>query len=154
MAVEVSGMPGESTALISIEKFFREHEDLHKKIKKHRSLIPISQQTVEARNEQKTSNISPNRGRRRGGIATNTINKAGNIVDDEANNTFLLPRSPTTFVDYTYDTNKGQPFIPKLTRKETEEYLHRILDNTVNITKVLEEQYLELLSRGWNKIVM
>lgn len=151
MAIEVIGEPGEPTSLISMEKFFREHEFLHDSLRKHRSLIPVSQQVAEAKCEEQDRNSSSSKSKRRGGMA-----KAIDGSGDEPRkyeiekNAFLLPRSPTAFVDYSYDANNGHQPIHKLSRKETEEYLKKILDNTVNVTKVLEEQLTELQSRGWN----
>jgi hypothetical protein len=152
MAIEVTGEPGEPTALISVEKFFREHEDLHSAIRKHRSLIPVSQQVSEAKNDKKRG--SPGKGKRRGGMAKTAGSETVDASKvDTDRNTFVLPRSPTAFVDYSYDANSAQQHVQKMGRVETEEYLRKILDNTVSVTRVLEEQLAELQSRGWNAYV-
>lgn len=153
MSIEVVGEPGEPTTLISMEKFFREHEKLYESIRKHRSLIPLSQQIAEAKCEKQHKNSSPIKNRRRGGLAKAEVEKVDEAQKSESEkNAFVLPRSPTTFVDFSYDCNNitSRQQIQKLGRKETEEYLRKILDNTVNVTRVLEEQLAELQSRGWN----
>jgi hypothetical protein len=152
MMVEVTDNGAHTSALISIEKFYRDHEELHAAIRKHRSLIPVDQQAAERKGDRA---VSPESGKRRAGIM-NGINKTNDLrspVKENNGQPFLLPRSPTTFVDYDREEMDGQ-HMQKLTRKETEEYLKKILDNTVSITQVLEEQLKELQNRGWNEYIM
>lgn len=155
MAIEVMVEPGEPTTLLSMEKFIREHEHLQNLVKKHRSLIPASQQVAEAKLELKNRQHSQSNFRRRGGVAKSAVDHSPPAPPPEDRNAFQLPRSPTAFVDYTYDASGGtQAPTQKLSRKETEEYLRKILDNTVSVTKVLEMQLAELQSRGWNEYVL
>jgi hypothetical protein len=154
MAVEVSG-DGEATTLISMEKFFREHASLRDAIRKHRSLIPASQQAAEVKNEQLRDLKQAGGKTRRGGMMRADEVNQDKDAQRDAGAEGAFPRSPTAFVDLTYGGTEGgaQP-LKKLTRKETEEYLKRILENTVNVTKVLEEQLKELQARGWNEYIM
>ena len=152
MAVEVSG-EGEATTLISMEKFFREHAALRDAIRRHRSLIPASQQAAEVKNEQLRDLKQAGAKSRRGGVLrADESNQQSGAQRDAGDGAF--PRSPTAFVDLTYGTEGGTQPLKKLTRKETEDYLKRILENTVNVTKVLEEQLKELQARGWNEYIM
>lgn len=155
MAIEVTGEPGEPTVLISLEKFFREHENLQIAIRKHRSVIPASQQVSEARSDQFNREGTSGMGRRRGVIPKGLEDSNDGVSKKQVNETKtnLLPRSPTAFVDYAYDTTNSQQPIQKLSRSKTEEYLRKILANTVHVTSVLEAQLTELRSRGWNATV-
>ena len=159
----------QNTRLISMDAFFREHTRLHTEVRRRKSLMPTGHMPVAAAGAGLTN----------GGAVDDTIHKAFISTKrpqthsmsrsrsrvaiepvkatDTPGKTFRkkvkkeLKRDPST--PNTIGTGHSEPTM-RLNRKETEEHLKRILENTVQVTKVLEDQLKELKARGWNANVI
>lgn len=135
MMIEVMGEPGKPSQLISLDKFYSEHDRLQMEVRRQRNLMPSAQRAEELRLEkerelEKEKNTAPSK--RRG--IKNSIVSFDELVLTEG--------------------KKKKQGETKLSKKEKEEKLNKILADTMEVTNVLEEQLKELQARGWNECVL
>lgn len=135
MMIEVMGVAGEPTQLLSLDKFYAEHDKLQMEVRRQRNLMPSAQRAEEMKleKEQDISTQKPGGGVKRRGT------KHMISFDDMKANT---------------DKKKHPEVNTKVSKKEKMERLNKILADTVDVTKVLEDQLKELQSRGWNESVL
>lgn len=132
MMVEVMEARGEATKVISVDNFFREHEQLQLDVRRKRNLMSTEQRAQEDKDEK---NKAKEASSKRKGV----VNKQNSLLDQLEQ---LKERE---------SPKKTERPGTKERRKETEEKINKILENTANVTKILENQLRELQSRGWNQ---
>ena len=132
MMVEVFEARGEATKLMSVDNFFKEHEQLQLDVRRKRNLMSTEQRVQEDREEKNKSKEA-------------NAKRKGVVDKQEA---FLLHLEKIKAKETAKAATKSSS---KIRRKETEEKVNKILDNTANVTKILQEQLRELQSRGWNE---
>lgn len=131
MMVEVMEARGKATKLISVDNFFKEHEQLQLDVRRKRNLMSTEQRVQEEKEEKiKARDIG---------------SKRKGVVDKQE--AFLQHMEKLKAKESAKSTLKSSS---KLRRKETEEKVNKILENTANVTKILENQLRELQLRGWN----
>eukprot|EP01041_Mallomonas_annulata_P005379 gene5379-10754_t len=173
MTVEMVTDPNKPVRLLSMDAFFREHARLHYEIRRRKSLQPLGQmattrnnnnndnsnnskqkqqefefQTAEEEEANKESLISRRKfSIRRASLAVNILNKP----KAPASQSSLMKNKKTT----SSRTSKQQSTVKKeLSRKETEDKLIQILENTSVLTKILENQLHTLRAKGWNAEIL
>jgi len=138
MMIEVMGQPGEPTQLLSLSKFYSEHDKLQMEVRRRRNLMPSNQRAQEMRNEKEEVKSKQNNLVKRRGIKQGSIQMDGD----------------TNIAAITSKKKSKHPTDVKLSKAETEEHLNRILAETKDVTKVLEDQLRELQTRGWNENIL
>jgi deoxyribodipyrimidine photolyase-like uncharacterized protein len=135
MMIEVMGEPGEPSQLISLAKFYTEHDKLQMEVRRQRNLMPSAQRAEEMRLEKEAemNKDRPNGGAKRRGT------KHMLAFDD---------------MKLGADKKKQGEVHTKVSKKEKMDKLNKILADTVDVTKVLEDQLKELQMRGWNQSVL
>lgn len=130
MMVEVMEKRGEATKLITADNFLKEHEQLQLEVRRKRNLMSTEARVQEEREEKNK--------------AKDTGGKRKGVVDDQEAVLLHLERMKAK------EASKSGAKSSFVRRKETEEKVNKILENTANVTKILENQLRELQSRGWN----
>ena len=131
MMVEVMEARGEATKLVSVDNFLKEHEQLQLDVRKKRNLMSTEQRVQEEKDEKLK--------------AKDVGSKRKGVVDKQES--FLQHMEKLKAKETAKNTVKSSS---KMRRKETEEKVNKILENTANVTKILESQLRELQLRGWN----
>jgi hypothetical protein len=131
MMVEVMQARGEATKLISVDNFLKEHEQLQLDVRRKRNLMSTEQRVQEEKEETMK--------------AKDVGSKRKGVVDKQE--CFLQHLEKLKAKEIAKNTTKSSS---NVRRKETEEKVNKILENTANVTKILENQLRELQSRGWN----
>lgn len=132
MMIEVFEARGEVTKLMNVDNFLKEHESLQIDVRRKRNLMSTEHRVQEDREEKiKAKDIG---GKRKG------------VIDKQES--FLLHLEKMKAKDEAQNSFKSSS---KIRRKKTEEKVNKILENTANVTKILENQLRELQSRGWNE---
>jgi hypothetical protein len=153
MCIEVMGVPGEPTQLISLDKFYAEHSKLQLEIRKRRNLMTKT---------ERKANVS---------IENNEISKSGG--GESGSGSGSKRRAPTVYqttalldpddLARLQDNSNGKQKREKekerrrgeeKTKQVTEETLLKILEDTKEVTKILEDQLKELKQRGWNQSIL
>ena len=143
MTIEVTA-PNEPTRLISIDQFIREHARLHNELRRRQTIQPANRPPVYAPVEPEV-------------FDKKLISKSNPKSLKLSNLKKTVPGKPgkPTIIKVmkkssSLKSSGSSSSITELSRKETEQQLRKILENTVAVTKVLEDQLREIKARGWN----
>ena len=134
MMIEVMGERGEPTQLMSLAKFYEEHDRLQMEVRRRRSLMPSAQRAQEMQVEKEREGAKDRK--------DSSVKRKG------------LRSDVASFDEMLATSAKKQEGGMGLTKKEKVEKLHDILAESVEATRVLEEQLREMQSRGWNESVL
>jgi hypothetical protein len=145
------------TPLVSIltpDKFYKEHAELHEMIRRHRSLMPSSAQAEEISAEtvsRKSALELADRIRDRGDAL-----RIGVGLHDRS----IRPRSPPKKPPKPLSGGEGHATeppsddaSPHLYRKDREAFLQRILEGIRTETATLRWQYDRVVELGWNRTI-
>lgn len=139
MCIEVMGVPGEPTQLISLDKFYAEHSMLQLEIRKRRNLMTKT---------ERKANVS---------IENNEINRE-KTAQTHQTAALLDPNDLARLQENGNEKQKKEKERRKRgeekTKQDTEETLLKILEDTKEVTKILEDQLKELKQRGWNQNIL
>lgn len=155
MCVEVMGIPGEPTQLISLDKFYLEHHKLQLEIRQRRNLMNKTERqlNITIENNEINKNKNENILRRAQTVAilpSGTGGEGGTaapITGINPNDILLLQQKQTL-------SKKKESKKDENKKQITEEKLLKILEDTKEVTKILEDQLKELKLRGWNENVL
>jgi hypothetical protein len=138
MCIEVMGVAGDPTQLISLEKFYAEHNKLQLEIRRKRNLMSTSEREI---------NI---------GIENNEINKCDEKGVSMRRRTIGIDQNNLLLLQQNESKNKTKKEAKKEDNPKqiTEEKLIKILEDTREVTRILEEQLKELKMRGWNENIL
>jgi hypothetical protein len=148
MCVEVMGVPGEATQLISLEKFYAEHNKLQLEIRRKRNLMSTGDRKVNIEMERNEINRSGETG---GGamVRRKTLGVGlGGVLDPDE--LLFLQQSERVGGGGKIKKKSKEARREESAKQVTEEKLIKILEDTREVTRVLEDQLKELKMRGWN----
>lgn len=141
MSVEVHHPPssGLASRTITMDAFFREHARLHQEIHRNRCLQPATSivpgeddENQEDSDKRQSEEKKPKK----------KLTKQQSVRMTLKNS--LKSKQSTTAASETENSTS------KPTKEETEERLKKILQGTIESTRILEAQLRELRARGWN----
>lgn len=139
MAVEVHYTTASSdnpTRLISMDAFFREHARLYHEIHRNRCLQPATG-IIPGDEEEEAVDKDVARGDKEKKMARKLTRQQSVHMTLKSS-----PQKPKS--------NGTDGSVVKPTKEETEERLKKILQGTIDSTRILESQLRELRARGWN----
>lgn len=155
MMIEVMTIPGEPTQLIQLDKFYAEHNRLQMELRKKRNLMTKSEKikNYEIENNEITKDVNSMNKRR--GVKDNGN---GLIIDNDKKNHIEFDGINIENLQKLNNNNKkkdekNKKEMKNISKQITEEKLVKILEETKNVTAVLENQLKELKLRGWNETI-
>jgi hypothetical protein len=157
MCIEVMGVPGEPTQLISLDKFYAEHSKLQLEIRKRRNLMTKTERKANVSIENNEINKQTG-GESGSGMGSGGKKRAQTIFQSTA----LLDPSDLALLQESGNGKKksgrggggGKERERRREEKVSEEALLKILEDTKEVTKILEDQLKELKLRGWNQSIL
>jgi hypothetical protein len=179
MMVQVTNGSTEPARIISLDNFYYEHDKLQSEVRRSRCLMPSDERVrsdkqtrlLEQEKEmQKSTFPSPSDVKsslKQSGSTEpdNKLKHSVSFLDPSDNAAFDTKGSSRgNFVSHSISaTNRSgnipsrpssptKPTSTKLSRKETEEFLNKIIHDTSAATKLLEDQLHEIHMKGWNKV--
>jgi vacuolar-type H+-ATPase subunit I/STV1 len=132
MMIEVMEARGEATKIISVDNFLKEHERLQLEVRRRRNLMSTEQRVQEDKDEKAKAKFVNSR-------------RKGVVDKQEALLQHLEKMKEQKNEKSTINKDS------KARRREIEEKVSKIIENTAKVTKTLQAQLHELQSRGWNE---
>lgn len=138
-----------NVSILTPDKFYKEHAELHEMMRRHRSLMPPSAQAAEISAESAGRNSDTDIYHQRSEV--NDALRIGVGLHDRS----IRPRSPPKKPPKPHSAKSGHSETASeahpLSRKDREAFLQRILHDIRRETTKLQEQCDRVVEMGWNQ---